>query len=49
MGYSSLVEICRGADMAAILVPHDELIDELERDHAEIEQAMRSPVIIRYQ
>ncbi|HEC21803.1 MAG TPA: nucleotide sugar dehydrogenase [Chloroflexi bacterium] len=49
MGYPSLVEICRGADMLAILVPHDEIVAELERDRERIEQAMRTPIIRRYQ
>jgi len=49
MEYESLVDICKGADMLAILVPHDETMAELERTRAEIEQAMRTPLIVRYQ
>jgi UDP-N-acetyl-D-mannosaminuronic acid dehydrogenase len=49
MGYSSLVEVCRGADMLAVLIPHDVAIQELERDRAAIGAAMRTPIIQRYQ
>jgi UDP-N-acetyl-D-mannosaminuronic acid dehydrogenase len=49
MGYDSLVAICHGADMLAILVPHDEIVAGLERDRAGIEKAMRTPLIRRYQ
>ncbi|MBN1122102.1 MAG: nucleotide sugar dehydrogenase [Anaerolineae bacterium] len=49
MEYESLVEICKGADMLAILVPHDETMAELERTRAEVEQVMRTPLIVRYQ
>jgi len=45
----SLLEAARGADMLAILVPHEALLAELERDRAAIEQAMRTPIIQRYQ
>jgi UDP-N-acetyl-D-mannosaminuronic acid dehydrogenase len=49
MGYPSLVEVCEGADMLAILVPHREIIDELDQNREKIEQAMRTPIIERYQ
>lgn len=49
MGYSTLVEACQGADMLAILVPHSAVLQELERDRAAIERAMRTPIIERYQ
>ncbi len=49
MGYSSLVEVSKEADMLAILVPHQEIIDELDQNREEIEQAMRTPIIERYQ
>jgi len=49
MEYSSLVEICRGADMLAILVPHNEIIADLEKNRAAVEQVMRTPIIVRYQ
>jgi UDP-N-acetyl-D-mannosaminuronic acid dehydrogenase len=47
--YSSLVDVCSGADMVAVLVPHDEVLDELERDRTRIEQAMRTPIIRHFQ
>ncbi len=49
MGYESLVDICRGADLLAVLVPHDRVLAELERDRAAIESAMRTPIIRHYQ
>ncbi len=49
MEYPSLVEVCRGADMLAILVPHTVVVEELERDRPRIEQVMRTPIIERYQ
>lgn len=49
MEYSSLVEVCRGADMLAVLVPHDQIVADLERDRAAIEAVMRTPIIVRYQ
>lgn len=49
MGYPSLAEAARGADLLAILIPHRAVLDELERCRAEVEAAMRRPVIERYQ
>lgn len=49
MEYSTLADACRDADMLAILIPHSEVIAELERERASIERAMRTPVIERYQ
>jgi UDP-N-acetyl-D-mannosaminuronic acid dehydrogenase len=49
MKYPSLVDICAGADLLAILVPHDSVLAELERDRARIEQVMRTPRIECYQ
>ncbi len=49
MEYPSLVEVCRGADMLAVLVPHDQIVADLERDRAAIEAVMRTPIIVRYQ
>lgn len=49
MSYESLVEICRGADMLAVLIPHDEVITDLETHQIAIERAMRTPIIKRYQ
>jgi UDP-N-acetyl-D-mannosaminuronic acid dehydrogenase len=49
MGYESLVEISRDADLLAILVPHDVVNEELERERQAIEGVMRTPLIRRYQ
>lgn len=49
MTYQSLVEACRDADMLAILIPHNVVIDELERSREQIEHGMRTPIIARYQ
>ena len=48
MGYASLAEACAGADCLAILVPHAGVVDELARSRAEIERAMRSPIILQF-
>jgi UDP-N-acetyl-D-mannosaminuronic acid dehydrogenase len=49
MGYDSLVEVCRDADLLAILVPHDVVTEQVERDRQAIERVMRTPLIQRYQ
>jgi UDP-N-acetyl-D-mannosaminuronic acid dehydrogenase len=49
MGYTSLAEIAHGADMIAVLVPHQRIIEELDRGRTGIERAMRTPNIRRYQ
>jgi UDP-N-acetyl-D-mannosaminuronic acid dehydrogenase len=49
MGYDSLVEVCRDADLLAILVPHDVVNEELGRERQAIERAMRTPLIRRFQ
>ena len=49
MGYESIAQIASGADLIAVLVPHDEIVQELERDHQAITQAMRTARIERYQ
>jgi UDP-N-acetyl-D-mannosaminuronic acid dehydrogenase len=49
MGYKSIAEIASGADLIAVLVPHDEIMKELERDNQAIQRAMRTPRIERYQ
>jgi UDP-N-acetyl-D-mannosaminuronic acid dehydrogenase len=49
MGYDSLVDICRDADLLAILVPHNVVKEELERERQAIEGVMRTPLIRRYQ
>ncbi len=48
MGYTSLLELARDADMLAILIAHDDIISELERSRSEVEQVMRTPIIYRY-
>jgi UDP-N-acetyl-D-mannosaminuronic acid dehydrogenase len=49
MGYESIAQIASGADLIAVLVPHDEITQELERDRQAIVQAMRTPRIECYQ
>lgn len=49
MGYASLPELARGADLIAILVPHEVILKEIEAKRAEIEGAMRTARIVRYQ
>jgi UDP-N-acetyl-D-mannosaminuronic acid dehydrogenase len=49
MGYDSLVEACRDADLLAVLVPHDMVNEELDRDRQAIARAMRTPLIQRFQ
>ncbi|HQA69151.1 MAG TPA: nucleotide sugar dehydrogenase, partial [Aggregatilineales bacterium] len=49
MEYPSLIGAARGADLLAILVPHRVILEELARCRAEVEAAMRRPVIERYQ
>lgn len=46
MGYSSLAEICRGADLLVVLVPHRVVLDELERTRPEIEKEMHTSWIV---
>lgn len=43
-----LTELCRGADLVAILVSHDVLIEELDRLKPDIESVMRNPKIINF-
>ena len=49
MGYASLAEAAKDADLLAILIPHRVVLEELARDRAAIEAAMRTPNIERYQ
>ena len=44
---TDLVEAATGADTVAVLVPHRQLIDELESRRDEIRAAMRNPVILQ--
>jgi UDP-N-acetyl-D-mannosaminuronic acid dehydrogenase len=48
MGYDSLVEATREADCLAILVEHDEVMQELEATRAKIEGVMNTPLILRF-
>lgn len=48
IGYESVIEICRGADCLAVLVPHDEVVRDLNEHHDEICQIMRTPIILRF-
>jgi UDP-N-acetyl-D-mannosaminuronic acid dehydrogenase len=41
MGYESLAAACEGADMLAILIAHDVVMGELERERGAIERGMR--------
>jgi UDP-N-acetyl-D-mannosaminuronic acid dehydrogenase len=49
MGYDSLEVACAGADLLAVLVPHRVTVEELDRDRAAIERAMRTPRVIVFQ
>jgi len=49
MQYSSLIEAATDADMLAILVPHNQVIDDLNRNRAAVERSMRTQIIERYQ
>jgi UDP-N-acetyl-D-mannosaminuronic acid dehydrogenase len=49
MDYHSLVEIARGTDLIAVLVPHQAMVTDLVNSAVEIEQAMRTPIIRYYQ
>jgi len=48
MGYPSLAEATRGADLLAVLVNHDCVRQELAANRAAIEAGMRTPQIIVY-
>ncbi|MGF1506272.1 MAG: nucleotide sugar dehydrogenase [Anaerolineae bacterium] len=49
MGYGSLAEVCQGADLVAVLVPHAALMTELDASDAAIRAAMRTPEVVHYQ
>ena len=44
----TLADICRGTDCLAVLVEHDAIIRELERDRSTLESVMRQPLILRF-
>jgi len=47
-GYTSLEEAAKGADCLVVLVEHRTIKEELALKEAEIKQAMRNPLIIRF-
>ncbi len=48
MKYESLESIVEGADCLTILVPHKEVISELERSSDAISDKMRTPIVLRF-
>ncbi len=44
----ALADACAGADLLAILIPHDVVMDELNARRAAVEAAMRSPRVITF-
>ena len=46
MGYSSLAEICKGADMLVVLVGHDVVLQEINEKRAELEAVMNNKHIV---
>jgi len=46
--YKSLVEVCRAADLVAVLVGHDKIVDELESQRDAIHAVMRRPMVVAY-
>ena len=45
---ATLKEACAGADLLAILIPHDVVMAELNARRAAIEAAMRAPRILTF-
>ncbi|MBI5054800.1 MAG: nucleotide sugar dehydrogenase [Chloroflexi bacterium] len=43
---STLAEACKGADMLAVLIQHNAVMDELNATRAEIEKGMRTPRVL---
>ena len=48
MGYASLVEACRGADLVAVLVGHDAVVKAMKSERGAIEAAMRTPAVVDF-
>ena len=46
--YSSVREVAEGADCLVVLVEHQLIKEELTQEEAEIKQAMRHPLILRF-
>ena len=42
-GYTSLVEVAKGADLLAVLVPHAGVLEKLRHEENAIKAAMRTP------
>jgi UDP-N-acetyl-D-mannosaminuronic acid dehydrogenase len=49
MCYQSIAAISSGSDLIAVLVPHDRIKSDLERQQAEIRSVMRTPNIIFFE
>ena len=47
-GYQSLVEVAKGADLLAILVPHRVVLEELHAKESAIKAAMRTPRLVGF-
>jgi hypothetical protein len=45
LGYESLAAACAGADMLAILIRHDVVMAELEREREVIERGMKTAIV----
>ncbi len=48
MGYESLAEVCEGADCLVLLVEHDVVIREVQRDASRIRERMAHPRLLRF-
>jgi hypothetical protein len=48
MRYSSVAEASAGAHLIAVLVSHDSVVSEIERDRAKIESMMARADIVFY-
>ena len=46
--YRPIKELAKGADCLVVLVEHEIIRDELDREEEEIKQAMRHPIIVRF-
>jgi UDP-N-acetyl-D-mannosaminuronic acid dehydrogenase len=48
MRYRSIGQALKGADLGAVLVPHDKIERDLKQKQSEIERGMRHPRLVRY-
>ena len=46
--YASLIEVAKGADLLAVLVPHAVVLEELSREEKAIKAAMRTPRLLTF-